>query len=75
MMHIDVKAFGEQVRLLREDSGFSQGDLAKLVDVDRSHISYIESGNREPSLSLLLRICDVTGGYIEMGKVEWNGKR
>jgi transcriptional regulator with XRE-family HTH domain len=39
--------------------------LADEIDVDRSYISLLVSGQRQPSLSLALRIAELTGVPIE----------
>ncbi len=45
-----------RLRLLREASGLSQVDFADALGVSRGHVSNIESGKAEPSLSLLWEI-------------------
>ena len=45
-----LKKFGEQIRLLRTESGLSQEKLAELCGMDRTYISGIERGIRNVSL-------------------------
>lgn len=42
--------FGKKVRILRLKLGISQEKLSELSSIDRTYISNIESGNRNPSL-------------------------
>jgi transcriptional regulator with XRE-family HTH domain len=48
--------FGNTIRIRREAFGYSQRDLARLVGVQASHIAYLETGRRLPSLDLLVRL-------------------
>ncbi len=43
----------ELVRRIRKKLGVTQTELAALLDMDRSYLSLIENGKREPSLKLL----------------------
>jgi transcriptional regulator with XRE-family HTH domain len=45
----------------REAKGLSQAQLATMLGVDRSFISFIERGERPPSADVLDRLCDVLG--------------
>lgn len=47
--------FGNALRLLRRSHDLKQQDLALKLDVSRSYISELESGNRTPSYDLLER--------------------
>jgi transcriptional regulator with XRE-family HTH domain len=40
-------------RMLRESAGVSQGDIAKALGVSRSAVSRWESGQRDPSSTLV----------------------
>jgi len=42
--------FGERIRKLRKDRGLSQDGFADLCGFDRTYISGIERGRRNPSL-------------------------
>ncbi len=42
--------FGQVLRKVREDSGFSQEHLASECGLDRTYISLIERGQRNPTL-------------------------
>lgn len=49
-----LKIFGENIKKIREEKGFSQEELANLAEFDRTYISLIERGKRNLSL---LNIC------------------
>jgi transcriptional regulator with XRE-family HTH domain len=49
-------AFGLAIRELREERGISQETFALKCDIDRSHYSGIERGERNPSLSMILNV-------------------
>jgi transcriptional regulator with XRE-family HTH domain len=43
---------------MRSEQGFSQESLAHAADLDRTYVSGIERGERNPSLTNLFRLCD-----------------
>jgi transcriptional regulator with XRE-family HTH domain len=49
-------AFGEAIRQMRGELGMSQEALAEACDLDRTYISGIERGARNPSLTNILKI-------------------
>jgi predicted transcriptional regulator len=51
--------FGETLEKYRSRQGIAQSRLAGMVDVDHSYISRLESGMREPSRSVVEKMCDV----------------
>ena len=55
------KKLGESLRKLRLKRNFSQGDLAKKLEVDRAYISNIENGRMNPTLSTLEKIANALG--------------
>ena len=55
------KVTGENIRILRENAGFTQGNLAEFLHVDQSLISKIEKGERSMSTETLNRITDLFG--------------
>ena len=50
--------FGTILRRLRNAKGWSQIDLAVRLDVSRSHIGRLETGEKQPSLKMLFRLAD-----------------
>lgn len=53
--------FGTTVRTLRRSRGWSQEELADATGLDRTYISGIERGVRNPSLLTQKRIADALG--------------
>ena len=53
----DVKIrFGERLRGLRIEKGWSQETLANLADIDRTYIPGIENGKRNVSLVIIEKL-------------------
>lgn len=51
-------AYGKALRELRSERGISQEQLAHLSDLDRTYLSGIERGERNPSLTNILKIAE-----------------
>lgn len=51
--------YRSMIREKRVEKGISQGKLAELVQVSQPFIAEIESGRKNPSLDVLMRICGV----------------
>ena len=56
-----LRDFGRAVRYFREQQGISQEELAHRADLDRTYISGIERGVRNPSLKSIARIAAALG--------------
>lgn len=54
-------AFGARVRELRERHGWSQEDFGHRADLDRTYVSGIERGVRNPTLDVIYRVADALG--------------
>jgi transcriptional regulator with XRE-family HTH domain len=52
------KQLGSRVRVLRRKRGWTQVEMAELLGVDRSYLSEIETGKKDPSLRVLKTIAD-----------------
>jgi transcriptional regulator with XRE-family HTH domain len=52
---------GEMVKSHRAGLGLTQRSLAQQLGVEASHIAFIESGRRKPSLKLVGRLADTLG--------------
>src|SRR6202043_3091225 len=53
------KSFGEMVKHRRQTLNLTQRQLAQRLDVEGSHIAYLEKGRRRPSLALIKRLAAV----------------
>lgn len=51
--------FGNLVRDTRMAMGLTQKDLAKIVGISTSYFTYIEAGDRNISLDLAIKLCDI----------------
>lgn len=56
-----VLSIGENVKKLREKFGINQTQLADYLSVDQSYISKCESGERQYTVDMLEKICDLFG--------------
>lgn len=54
-----------RLRELRDERGWSQGQLAEQLDVSRQTINALETGKYDPSLPLAFRIAGLFGEAIE----------
>ncbi len=70
-IHKDLYAcLGEVISLRRKRLGLSQGDLAEKSGVDRSFISTVEGGKRNPSLGAVASIA--TGLNLKLSRLVTN---
>ena len=68
---MDRLAFADRITKLRVNKGLSQQQLAQQLGVKRSVVSYYESGDRLPSLDVLMemsRVFNVGTDYLLRGK-------
>lgn len=54
-----------RLRVLRAERAWSQGDLAKHLEVSRQSVNAIETGKFDPSLPLAFRLARLFGTTIE----------
>ena len=66
-------AYGRALRELRLERGLSQERLAHLSDLDRTYVSGIERGERNPSLTNILKLVDALDISLSelANKAEW----
>jgi transcriptional regulator with XRE-family HTH domain len=53
--------FGQVLREQRNTKGISQEDLALIADVDRTFVSQMERGIRQPSITTLIKLSTALG--------------
>ena len=53
------KKLGLNISFYRKSRGYTQMELAELLDIDRSHMSAIELATVGVSLDVLFKLCDV----------------
>lgn len=56
--------FGQVVRAERERQGISQETLGNLADLDRTYMSGLERGLRNPTLGTMKKIADALGTTV-----------
>jgi transcriptional regulator with XRE-family HTH domain len=52
------KAFGLALKKLRQDGGYSQQGLAKACKLDRTFISLLERGERQPTITTIYKVAE-----------------
>ena len=58
-MSTDIRVrLGNRVRTLRLERHWTQVEMAEMLGVDRSYLSEIETGKKDPSLRVLKTIAD-----------------
>lgn len=55
---VTMKILGERLKTLREEAGFSQNKLAKLIGIQQSSLNRYESGFSNPTPETLLLFAD-----------------
>ena len=56
-----LSRFGRNVAKAREEKGFSQDKLAEKADLDRTYVSGIERGVRNPGIKTVISIAGALG--------------
>lgn len=56
-----MQALAIEIKVRREQLGYTQEDLAGKCELDRPYISLIEVGKKQPTISVLLRIAHGLG--------------
>jgi len=56
-----LAAFGRSLRVQRDAKGLSQEQLAEKADLDRTYISDIERGTRNPGIKNVVRLARALG--------------
>ncbi len=60
-----MRALGVEIRVRRQQLGFTQEDLAGRCELDRPYLSLIEVGRKQPTLSVLHKLA--TGLELSLG--------
>lgn len=61
-MSLTSKLFGRRLRQMRKDRGYTRArEFAELIGTEENTLTRWERGETEPSLEILLRICQVLG--------------
>ena len=55
----DIKSkLGRRIRVLRQQRGWSQVEMADFLAMNRGYLSEIETGKKDPSLTMLKKLAD-----------------
>ena len=68
-IEIEHGAAGRLLRQARTQAGLTQTELAELAATSQSAIAAYEAGDREPTVPVLSRMIQATGGVLELGVV------
>ena len=52
---------GEKIKDLRRDKNLSQEQFALEANIDRTHVSYLETSRSDPTLSTLFKVAKALG--------------
>lgn len=53
-----MNKFGKRLKLIREEKGYTQEELARILGITRSRLSMYEQGKREPTFEMQEAIAD-----------------
>lgn len=51
-----VEAFGQTIKELREKKGISQEKLAECADLERTFVSWMETGKKQPTITTFFKL-------------------
>ncbi len=60
-MDKSAKKLGSNMKRIRLEKGMSQGDICRRLGVDRSYISNVESGKKNPTLLTITKLAKALG--------------
>jgi len=60
-----AKRLGQNIKKIRIAKGLTQGDLCRRLKVDRSYMSHLESGNKNPTLLTIERVASALNVTVE----------
>jgi len=55
-MNVSAKKLGDNIRRIRTAKGMTQGDLCRVLEIDRAYMSNVENGRKNPTLETIERI-------------------
>lgn len=64
-MTVSVKRLGRTVKTMREDRGWTQGELAAAVGVERTNVIHWEHGRSYPNLPNFSRLVRLFGESMD----------
>lgn len=64
-MNKSAKKLGANMKRIRLEKQMTQGDICRKLGVDRSYISNVESGNKNPTLSTITKLAKALGVTVD----------
>lgn len=74
-MVLDLRAIGNNIKKYRKSKGFTQAQLAEMIDISTIHMSHMETGSVSMSLECLIKTCDsldITPDDLLLGEYKLN---
>lgn len=65
MTDLDFKEIGKRIKERRQSLGITQEFIANHLDINPSHISNIEGGRANPSLTAIIKIANVLNCSVD----------
>jgi transcriptional regulator with XRE-family HTH domain len=53
---LQLKNLGIRIKAMRKEKGFTQQELAALIDYEKSHMSRLENGGTNPTFLTLMKV-------------------
>jgi len=60
-----AKKLGANMKRIRKAKQMTQGDICRKLGVDRSYVSNVESGNKNPTLSTITKLAKALGVSVD----------
>ena len=57
----ESEKLGENLKRIRTAKGISQGEIGRILEVDKSFVSNIENGKTNPTLSTIVKLAKALG--------------
>ncbi|MFH1402475.1 MAG: helix-turn-helix transcriptional regulator [Patescibacteria group bacterium] len=57
----ESEKLGNNLKRIRIEKGMSQGDIARVLEVDRGFVSTIENGKTNPTLATITKLAKAVG--------------
>ena len=60
-------AFSQRLKILKNENNLTQIDIAKAIDISLRAYRYYETGEREPTISTVIKLCEyfnVSSDYL-----------
>lgn len=75
---MDLIKIGKNIQSFRSKAGYTQAELAEIVNLSNTHISHLETGDGTMSLETLIDIAkalNTTPDYLLLGNIDYTPER